>query len=129
MKKVKFENQFPPKVQDNKKVFIVHGRNEKAREAIFTFLRAVGLEPIEWLEAIKLTGKASPYIGEVLDAAFSHACAIIVIFTGDDLARLGTSFTEKGKSDEPLTPQARPNVIFESGLAFGRKICRYSYCY
>jgi len=107
-------------VKNRKAVFVVHGRNEKAREAMFTFLRSINLEPIEWIEAIKLTGKPSPYIGEVLDIAFSQACAIVVVFTGDDLARLGTRFTEKGEEDEPITPQARPNVIFEAGLALGR---------
>lgn len=107
-------------ITSNKKVFVVHGRNELARKAMFEYLRAIGLEPIEWLEAIKLTGKGSPYIGEVLDVAFSHARAIVVLLTGDDLARLGTRFTVKGKKDEHLTQQARPNVIFEAGLAFGR---------
>ena len=103
-----------------KKVFVVHGRNELARKAMFEFLRAIGLEPIEWLEAIKMTGKGSPYIGEVLDVAFSYAHAILVLLTGDDLVRLGTRFTEEGKKDEQLTQQARPNVVFEAGLAFGR---------
>jgi len=107
-------------VTDPKKVFVVHGRNEDARGAMFTFLRSVGLEPIEWSEAIRLTGKATPYIGEVLDIAFSHAQAIVVLLTGDDLARLGNRFTNPGEKDEELTPQARPNVIFEAGLAFGR---------
>ena len=105
---------------DSKKVFVVHGRNENARAAMFTFLRSIGLEPIEWIEAIKLTGKAAPYIGEVLDVAFSHAQAIVILLTGDDLARLGNKFTNPGEVDEELTPQARPNVLFEAGLAFGR---------
>jgi len=105
---------------NRKNVFVVHGRNELARKAMFEYLRAIGLEPIEWLEAIKLTGKGSPYIGEVLDVAFSHARAIVVLLTGDDLARLGTRFIDKGEKNEQLTQQARPNVIFEAGLAFGR---------
>jgi predicted nucleotide-binding protein len=105
---------------DPRKVFVVHGRNEKAREAMFVFLRSIGLEPIEWLEAVKLTGKASPYIGEILDEAFSYAKAIVVLLTGDDVARLGTRFTEEGKPNEKPAAQARPNVIFEAGLAFGR---------
>jgi hypothetical protein len=35
-----------------------------------------------------MTGKGSPYIGEVLDAAFSNAQAVVVVLTGDDFARL-----------------------------------------
>ncbi|MCZ7537472.1 MAG: nucleotide-binding protein [Acidimicrobiia bacterium] len=31
---------------------------------MFDFLRAIGLQPIEWTQAVALTGKGSPYIGE-----------------------------------------------------------------
>ena len=55
---------------DPRKVFVIHGRNEAARKGLFDFLRSIGLDPIEWSEAIRLTGKGSPYIGQVLDAAF-----------------------------------------------------------
>lgn len=107
---------------DPKKVFVVHGRNEKARRALFEFLRSIGLDPIEWNQAIKSTGKAAPFIGEVLDKAFEVAQAIIVLITGDDIAKLKSQYI---KADDPnyekeFTHQARPNVIFEAGLAFGR---------
>ncbi len=105
-----------------KKVFVVHGRNEKARQSMFDFLRSIGIEPIEWSEAIKSTEKGAPYVGEVLDKAFNIAQAIVVLVTGDDIARLRNEYI---KLDDPdyeknLTPQPRPNVIFEAGLAFGR---------
>ena len=107
---------------DPKKVFVVHGRNIKAKDAIFDLLRSVHLEPIEWGEAIKMTGKTSPYPQEVLDAAFKHAQSIVVLITGDDLARLRREYIIPRDQDFEgnLTPQARPNVIFEAGLAFGR---------
>lgn len=53
------------------KVFVVHGRNSQARDAIFTLLRSIGLQPIEWSQAVKGTGKPAPYVGEILDTAFS----------------------------------------------------------
>jgi hypothetical protein len=55
---------------DPKKVFVVHGRNERLRQELFNFLRAIGLKPLEWSQAVASTGKSAPYIGEVLEAAF-----------------------------------------------------------
>jgi CAP12/Pycsar effector protein, TIR domain len=39
-----------------RRVFVVHGRNSAVRSAMFAFLRAIGLHPIEWSEAVKMTG-------------------------------------------------------------------------
>lgn len=76
---------------DKRKVFVIHGRNDRARQGLFTLLRSIGLDPIEWSEAIRLTGKGSPYIGDVLDAAFGAAQAIVVLQTPDDVAHLHRS--------------------------------------
>jgi predicted nucleotide-binding protein len=107
---------------DKRRVFVVHGRNLSAKDAMFTFLRAIGLDPIEWEEAVQMTGAASPYMGSVLDTAFSNAQAAVVLLTGDDVARLGQQFVETHDpaDDKQLTPQARPNVLFEMGMAFGK---------
>jgi predicted nucleotide-binding protein len=106
---------------DPKKVLVVYGRNEKARESFFAFLRAIGLHPLEWIELIKSTGEGSPYIGTVLDKGFSDANAVIVLMTPDDEGRVRKEFrSDKDSSSETeLTPQARLNVIFEAGMAFG----------
>jgi predicted nucleotide-binding protein len=64
-------------MSDGRTVFVVHGRNQAARKAMFAFLRAVGLNPLEWSEAIALTGSGSPYIGDILEAAFSRAQAVV----------------------------------------------------
>ena len=103
------------------KVFVVHGRDEPLRLSMFEFLRAIGLRPIEWAEAIALSGKPAPPIGDILEAAFNEAQAVVVIMSGDDVAKLRP---ELSGPDEPaheteLTPQARPNVLFEAGMAFG----------
>ena len=104
---------------DTRKVFVVHGRNTAARDALFTFLRSIGLDPLEWSEAVQATGKPTPYVGEVLDAAFSTAQAVVVLFTPDDETRLKVPL--QLPSDPPheteLTGQARPNVLFEAGMA------------
>ena len=108
--------------QDKTRVFVVHGRNEQLRKSIFDFLRSIGLKPIEWSQAIQMTGETAPFIGEILDAAFKQAQAVVVLLNGDDEARLQQKYhTEKMPDYERnLTPQARPNVIFEAGLSLGR---------
>lgn len=115
-------NDEGPDVEGPKVVFVVHGRNLEIRNSMFSFLRAIGLHPLEWSEAIMATGKSSPYIGEILDKAFSIAQAVVVLMTPDDEAYLLEKFRESGEPShetEP-TPQARPNVIFEAGMAMGR---------
>lgn len=107
---------------DPRKVFVVHGRDERLRIDFFGFLRALGLQPIEWSEALQMTGVASPYIGDVLDAAFSNAQAVVVLLTPDDEVRL---LPELVSPHDPLDEaeyrlQARPNVLFEAGMALAR---------
>ena len=104
------------------KVFVVHGRNEIIKKAMFAFLRSIGVDPMEWGEVKKLTGKPFPYIGEILNAAFSNAQAIVVLLTPDDEAKLRDKFICAGDDEDEknLTPQARPNVLFEAGMALGK---------
>ena len=107
---------------DKRAVMVVHGRDNKARNALFAFLRALGLRPIEWSQALRDTGKGSPHISDVLDAAFTRAQAVVVLFTPDDVAQLHERLWTEHEPSYEKTPtgQARPNVLFEAGLAFGR---------
>ncbi len=111
------------KAEINKRaVFVVHGRNEEIRSAMFEFLRAIGLEPIEWEKAIQMTGKPNPHIDEILIEAFNNAQAILIIFTPDDLAKLNPRFLKDNDPsfERDLTGQARLNVLFEAGMAYGK---------
>jgi predicted nucleotide-binding protein len=110
-----------PQAERSRRVFVVHGRNRAARFAIFAFLRSIGLAPIEWSQALAATGKASPYIGEAVDAALATAQAVVVLWTPDEIVALRPEYAD-GKDDPETRPalQARPNVIFEAGLAIGR---------
>jgi hypothetical protein len=103
-------------------VFVVVGRNKKINKALFQFLRAVGLSPIEWERARAKTGKANPYIGEILDQGFKMAAAVVVLMTPDDEAKLKPAFLTD--DDDPFerrpTGQGRPNVLFEAGFAMGK---------
>ena len=106
---------------DPRKVFVVHGRNTTARDAMFGFLRALGLQPIEWTQAVAMTQQGSPYIGQILDVAFDVAQAIVVLMTPDEITYLRQEYAS-GDDDDDTRPaaQARPNVLFEAGLALGR---------
>jgi hypothetical protein len=46
---------------------------------MFDFLRAIGLKPLEWDQAVSLTGNDSPYIKEVLNAAFDNAQVVVSV--------------------------------------------------
>ena len=107
---------------DPRSVMVVHGRNMAARDAMFSFLEALDLHPLDWTELRSMTGAASPYIGDILDQAFRKAQAFVVLFTGDDEARLIPALQKPGDPahETDLTAQARPNVLFEAGMAMGR---------
>ncbi|MFT4283569.1 MAG: nucleotide-binding protein [Protaetiibacter sp.] len=102
-----------------REVMVVHGRDEKAKDAMFAFLKALDLKPLEWTTGIKETGSANPTVQQIVNALFSKASAVVVLLTPDDEARLRAPFHEA--NDPPhevnLTPQARPNVLFEAGMA------------
>lgn len=99
-----------------KKVMVVYGQDEETRRDMFALLRSLGLEPIEWNEAVHRTGKASPYVGEILTAAFSMAQAFFVMMTPDEEVALRPELRKKPKDGDPAF-QPRPNVILEAGMA------------
>lgn len=102
-------------------VFVVHGRDAISRRKVFGFLRSLGLRPLEWEEAVMLCGKASPYIGEVIDAGMAHSQAIVVLLTGDDEVRLsGELASEHDEAETSLRRQPRANVLFEAGFSLAR---------
>jgi predicted nucleotide-binding protein len=103
-------------------VFVVHGRNDRLRVAMFTFLRALGLKPLEWTDIKEQTAGLSPYIGDILETGFARAQAVVVMLTGDDEARLRDQFRRifDPVDEKELRPQPRPNVLFEAGMAMAK---------
>jgi len=67
---------------------------------------------------VQTTGKANPFIAEILDAGFSMAHATVALMTPDDVACLHPDLRPPGEAPERLTGQPRPNVIFEAGMAW-----------
>jgi predicted nucleotide-binding protein len=102
-------------VVNHKKIFVIYGRNKRIKDAVFIFLRAIGLLPMEWEEAVHAISGA-PYIGQVLDVLVRQAQAALVLLTGDDEVKQRKRKT--GQNDQTAF-QPRPNVVFEAGMAFG----------
>jgi len=104
---------------DRRRVFVVHGRDTKTRDSLFGLLRAFGLRPIEWTEAVRKTGNTMPSILEILRSGLEMPQAVVVLLTADDRGILRRQFQ---KPDDPdyeakLFGQPRLNVVFEAGLA------------
>jgi predicted nucleotide-binding protein len=103
--------------EQKRRVFVIHGRDKRLREGMFSFLRSIGLDPQEWPHLLALTGKSSPYVGEVLNAAFQDVQAVVVLLTPDEAVQLRDDL-RSDKGDDTLGMQPRPNVLFEAGMAF-----------
>ena len=100
-------------------VVVVHGRDLKLRDSMFHLLRSVGLAPVEWNEAVRRTGRAAPYTGEVVDALFQNAQAIVVIMSPDEHVDLRNDLQSDHSADNGGW-QPRPNVFIEAGMALAR---------
>ncbi len=107
---------------DRRKVMVVMGRNSEIGAAMFEFLRAIDLRPLEWTALVGAANTGAPYIGQVLDEAFAQAQAVVVLSTPDDIAHLRPELVPEGDPEGEAAPrgQARPNVFYEAGLAIGR---------
>lgn len=95
----------------SKRIFIVHGHDDAARESVARFITNLGLEPII-LHEVASSGKT---IIEKIES-YSDVCFAIVLLTPDDV----------GHKNEPganQKPRARQNVIFELGY-FAAKLQR-----
>jgi predicted nucleotide-binding protein len=90
---------------------------------MFALLDALGCRPIEFHQAVaRVPRTGNPFIGQVLDRAFEPVQALIVLFSPDDEAKLKEQFlrSSDGANEREFRGQARPNVIFEAGMALGR---------
>lgn len=109
----------PHLVRDPRKVAVMYGRDMKAKQWMYAWLPRVGLEPLEWSHLITLTGSATPYSGEAVEAAFRTAQAVVVLFTPDEIGALHPDLIAGDGSglDERTATQPRLNVILEAGMA------------
>lgn len=94
---------------DSRRVFVVHGHDNEAKETTACFLEKLGLQPIILHEQASsgrtIIEKFEMYSGDI---AFA-----VVLLTPDDV---GASAAKQ----EQLNPRARQNVIMELGYFMGR---------
>ena len=109
------EQRAEPVAADPRVVMLIYGRDDEFTRPMFDWLRALDLRPGEWGQLVRRSGHASPYIGQVLEVAFKEAQAVVALFTPDEHVRLRD---ELASSRPNWHLQARPNVLFEAGMAF-----------
>jgi predicted nucleotide-binding protein len=104
----------PGLARNRRAVMVIYGHDREANDALFAWLRAIGLEPREWSQLVGSSGSASPYIGEVLKSAFQEVQAVVAFFTPDEHVRGRDALRAANKT---WRLQARPNVLIEAGMA------------
>ena len=107
------ETQIPSSAQGNERprtneVFVIHGRDEGARELVARFLEKRGLKPVILHEQ---PNEGRTIIEKI--EAHTQVSFAVVLLTPDDVGSL-----KEEKHD--LTPRARQNVIFEFGYFIGK---------
>ena len=93
---------------DMKKVFVIHGRDEGAREMVAGFLKKLELKPVILSEQSSKGRTIIEKFEEHSEVGFA-----VALLTPDDTGSL------KGARGKP-NPRARQNVIFELGFFIGR---------
>lgn len=97
----------PNNATGSQKIFIVHGHDDAARDAVARSVTALGLEPVILHE--------QPNRGATIIEKFEKHADVdfaIIIVTPDDVGR--------AKDDDTLRDRARQNVILELGYFVGR---------
>lgn len=98
-----------------RRIFIVHGRDEAAKEAVARFIDKLRLEPIILHEQPNAGRTIIEKLEGHLDVDFA-----VVLLTPDDVGALATS-------PDQVRPRARQNVVLELGLFLAalsrRRVC------
>jgi predicted nucleotide-binding protein len=103
-----------------RRVFVVYGRDDALNRSFFDLLHGMGLEPLEWETIVGSLGKAMPYLGDAVLNAPKLAQAALVLLSPDDIVELHPDLygANDHQHERARGGQARPNVLFELGLAY-----------
>ena len=106
-------------VPDPKRVFVIYGRNTAAYDQMVKFLRALKLDPRGFFDVSADCG-ANPSVLQIVRHGMEQAAGVVALFTPDEWAVLRPELDPgRGTGEEARRWQARPNVLFEAGLALG----------
>jgi len=104
---------------DKRRVFVIYGQNKDAYDAMVLFLRSLGLIPWDFYELSAKSG-GTAFIGDIVRNGMEQSQAVVALFTPDEFAELRPSLNNPPKTGpEGRRWQARPNVIYEAGMAMG----------
>lgn len=92
---------------DFKKVFIVHGHDEKLKQTVARIIEKQGIEAVILSEQVN---QGRTIIEKFED--YSDVCGAICLFSADDVGSARVEATEK--------PRARQNVVLETGYFMGK---------
>jgi hypothetical protein len=99
-----------------KRIFIIHGRNLAARDELVKFIESLGLKHLSFESVANGMKTPAPFIADIVMSGISKADAVIALFTPDEI---GAFYSLNTGQLEASRWQARPNVIFEAGVAYG----------
>jgi predicted nucleotide-binding protein len=104
---------------DPRRVFVIYGRNTAAYDQMVKFLRALKLDPRSFYDVSADSGPNATVL-QIVRHGMAQATGVVALFTPDEWSVLRPTFDPKrGAAGELCRWQARPNVIFEAGLALG----------
>ncbi|MFF5078267.1 TIR domain-containing protein [Actinoplanes sp. NPDC000266] len=103
----------------SRNVFVIYGRDDEARKAVFDYLLALRLNPLEWEELVAATRSTAPSLADVVRKAPLRARAVVALLTPDDVVHLHPALRGDGDTaaERLISCQARPNVFLELGIA------------
>jgi predicted nucleotide-binding protein len=97
----------PEPAPGSKKIFLVHGRDEAAKNEVALFLRNLGLDPI----ILHLRPNGGRHLLTKFREESEGANFAVVLMTPDDVG---------GIAGADVQPRARQNVVFELGFFIGK---------
>lgn len=101
-------------------VFLIHGRNLQAKQEVCLFLEALGLKPVDFGKERELA-RSAPTVLEIVQQGMERCQLVLALFTPDEWSVLGGDMRKDGEDErEHCRWQARPNVMFEAGLAYSK---------